>query len=70
MRLINLVKLEEVKGIYRVNLELGADGNGQELIQKLISEWNLVLESSIYVINKQIPKDDSLLSSLKPVVII
>lgn len=62
-----MVKLEEIRGIYRIDLELGSDGNGQELIQKLIAEWNLVLENSIFVIDKQIPKDDSVLSALKSV---
>lgn len=67
IRQINLVKLEEIRGIYNIELEFAAQGTLQQVIQNLITEWHLVLENSLVLIDKQIAKEDFLICQCKQV---
>lgn len=60
-------KLEEVRCMYRLNLEVGCDGTAQNLLQNLLRDWSLMLDLSVFVIDKQFVKEDIVLSSLKTV---
>lgn len=61
------MKLEEIRGLYKLDLELGAEGTPQQLIQNLITEWHLLLENSVVLVDKQIAKEDVLLCNCKQV---
>ena len=67
IRPTNLAKLEEIRGLYKLELELGAQGTLQQVIQNLVTEWHLVLENSLVLIDNQIAKEEFLLCNCKQV---
>ena len=56
--------------MYKLNLEIGKEGTPQSIVQSLLKEWNLILESSVFIFDGQICKEDITITSLKPVLVI
>jgi hypothetical protein len=51
--------------LYRVSLEVAADGTPQNVLQSLLQEFSIVLEASVFMIDRQNPKDETILAAVK-----